>query len=288
MDPTLPPSSSHGTGLQHPPEVAHCAEQLVAWFGLDRQYAVAFSGGVDSAVVAQAALLSGARVLAVTARSPSVAGQERMDVERVLQAVPLPHYWLDTTETQSAEYQRNDQRRCYYCKTHLFAAIGQRFPDAQIVTGTNADDLSDYRPGLVAAAESHVRAPLAELGIGKALVRQLAHYWQLPIADKPASPCLASRIAHGVSVTEQRLRMIERAEAFLRDWGLREFRVRLHAEELARIEVPLEWLVLLTDAEHRGQLTEHFRALGFRFVTLDLQGFRSGSLNPLIQITPSV
>ncbi len=264
--------------------IAAVAENLVSWFSSPECYAIALSGGVDSAVVAAAASRSSAHhVLAVTARSPSVAAREREDVEAFLKLVPIEHHWLDTTETQSDDYQRNDHRRCYYCKSHLFAAIRERFPQSQIVTGTNADDLGDYRPGLVAAVESGVRAPLAELGIDKSQVRQLAQHWGLPLADKPASPCLASRIAYGVPATEQRLAMIEQAEAFLRvELGLVEFRVRLHAGELARIEVSPDALVQFVDPSVRSRITERLQQIGFRFVTLDLAGFRSGSLNPVL------
>ena len=152
------------------------------------------------------------------------------------------------------------------------------------MTGTNADDLHDYRPGLVAAAEYQVRAPLTELGFGKSIVRGLAQFWNLPIADKPASPCLASRIAYGVEVTSERLAMIEQAEQWLRSHGLIEFRVRLHAGELARIEVPVEAISRLASDPLRVALLAQLKSLGFRFVTLDISGFASGSLNQLIQI----
>jgi pyridinium-3,5-biscarboxylic acid mononucleotide sulfurtransferase len=276
------PGSGLGDQLapHSPAEIQELAERLVGWFAQDGVYVVALSGGVDSAVVAKAASLSRASVMAATARSPSVAGREREDVESLLRLLPIEHRWLETQEITSPEYQRNDVRRCYHCKSHLFAAIGRHAVGAQIVTGTNADDLGDYRPGLAAAEESQVRAPLAELGIGKARVRQLAHHWRLPVADKPASPCLASRIAYGVAVSESRLRMIEQAEEYLRaEFGLTEFRVRLHADELARIEVPLDSLVQFVDNERRERLLACLQAMGFRYVTLDLLGFRSGSLN---------
>ncbi len=152
------------------------------------------------------------------------------------------------------------------------------------MTGTNADDLSDYRPGLVAAEEASVRAPLAELGFGKPQVRRLAEFWQLHLADKPASPCLASRIAHGIQVTPARLHRIEQAEEFLRAEGLIEFRVRLQADDLARIEVSEDALVQLIVPETRRRLTAALHGFGFRYVTLDLDGFRSGSLNPVFHI----
>jgi pyridinium-3,5-biscarboxylic acid mononucleotide sulfurtransferase len=272
--------SGPNNGLATAVAIDVLANQLVDWFDGDVFYVVALSGGVDSAVVARAASLSTAKVAAATASSPSVAGREREDVEALLPLLAIEHRWIETRELASADYQRNDLRRCYHCKSHLFAAVVEHYPTAQIVTGTNADDLGDYRPGLTAAAERQVLAPLAELGIGKGLVRQLAHHWNLPVADKPASPCLASRIAYGVSVSEARLSMIEQAEDYLRrQWGLVEFRVRLHADELARIEAPLESLAQFVDHERRAELVSAFQSLGFRFVTLDLMGFRSGSLN---------
>lgn len=262
------------------------ATQLVAWFRLSAEhYVVALSGGVDSAVVAKAAsLATGVHVVLATGESPSLARQELRDATAVSARIALPHVTIETGETSNRDYKLNDARRCYHCKTHLFVALKRRYPGATIVTGTNADDLQDYRPGLEAAAEHDVRAPLAELGFGKSVVRGLAQFWQLEIAEKPASPCLASRIAYGVEVTSERLAMIEQAEHWLREHGLIEFRVRLHAGELARIEVAIESIARLASNPLRSQLDAYFKSLGFRFVTLDVSGFSSGSLNRLIQI----
>lgn len=261
------------------------ANRLVAWFDPQRPYAVAFSGGVDSAVVAVAAQRSGANAIAVTARSPSVRQQDMDDAFEVVRHQGLEHRWIETSEIQSADYQRNDSRRCFYCKSHLFAAILEQFPDRLIVSGTNLDDLGDYRPGLEAAQRSAVRAPLAELDIGKQAVRQLARYWQITVADKPASPCLASRIAYGVAVTEERLAMIQAAEIFLYQWmNLRDCRVRLHADDLARIEVEPDALNKVIQPEIRSKILDKFHSLGFRFVTFDLAGQRSGSLNSVLSI----
>ncbi len=148
-----------------------------------------------------------------------------------------------------------------------------------VLNGANADDLSDYRPGLQAAAQQGVLSPLAACGITKEEVRQLAAEWKLPVWDKPAAPCLASRIAYGEEVTPQRLEMIDRAERFLREAGCREVRVRYHKGPLARLEVPLDDLARLTAADLRAALVDHLRQLGFRYVALDLEGFRSGSQN---------
>ncbi len=264
------------------------ARRLIEWFEPQRHYAIALSGGVDSAVVAQAAAFSSSHVVAVTGRSASVAARELSDAQLVIEHVALQHQVIDTEELRSDDYRRNDERRCYFCKQQLFATMQAAFPNSTIVTGTNADDLSDYRPGLKAASEARVRAPLAELGIAKNQVRELAALWQVPIADKPASPCLASRIAHGVPVTDERLRRIEQAEELLRELGLVELRVRLHEGELARIEVGVADLVQLVDPAVRLRLTARLREIGFCFVTLDLEGFRSGSMNPaLFQLRPT-
>ncbi len=250
----------------------------------DRPYVVALSGGVDSAVVAQAAALSGCPAIAVTALSDSVAAVERSDASELAASLGIEHHWVEPHELSDPAYQQNDVRRCYFCKSRLYAAVSTSFPQHQILSGTNRDDLGDYRPGLEAAAEANVQAPLAELAIGKAQVRQLAHYWHLNVADKPASPCLASRIAYGVAVTSERLQRVERAEQVLRDLGWGEFRVRLHADEVARLEVPAASIERLASVDTRTQVVRELKQLGFRYVTLDLEGFRSGSLNPVFQI----
>ncbi|MCA9126388.1 MAG: ATP-dependent sacrificial sulfur transferase LarE [Planctomycetales bacterium] len=260
------------------------AASLTKWFDLSVHYAVAFSGGVDSAVVASAAALSGADAIMVTAQSASVSAVELADVQRLVADRMLPHLFLETKEVDLPAYRENDLRRCYHCKSELYSQIRNRFPQSVVVSGTNADDLSDYRPGLTAAAEHFVRSPLAELGLGKKEVRRLATYWQLHVADKPASPCLASRIAYGVTVTAERLTMIEQAEAVIRNLGLRELRVRLHADDIARIEVASEQISLLAQDSIRAPLVSALRELGFRRITLDLEGFRSGSMNEVYGI----
>jgi pyridinium-3,5-biscarboxylic acid mononucleotide sulfurtransferase len=273
-------------------DVPPLAERLLNWFAtpdmVSRPIAVALSGGVDSAVVAKAAALGHKDVIAVTARSASVSKIDSHDAHQMALSIGLDQHWVTPNELADSAYQQNDNRRCYYCKTRLYAAIAQRFPGHAIVSGTNLDDLGDYRPGLQAADEARVRAPLAELQIGKKSVRALAEYWQLGVADKPASPCLASRIAYGVEVTAERLQRIEQAEQVLRELGWREFRVRLHEQELVRIEIPCDSLEQCLQGQVYARIVQEFQRLGFRFVTLDLEGFRSGSLNPvpLVQIQP--
>lgn len=253
-----------------------------------RQCVVAFSAGVDSTVVAKAAVLAlgdGAR--AMTAVSPSLASGELEEAQSIAAQVGIQHQTIRTQEVALADYQKNNPDRCYFCKNELYTQITQlleQFPDTIVVNGTNTDDLGDHRPGLVAASEHQVRSPLVECGINKATVRALARYWQLPVWDKPATPCLSSRIAYGVQVTPERLRMVDRAEQFLKDRGFREFRVRYHEGELARIEVPRELTDRILEEPLRTELQTHLEELGFQFITIDLAGFRSGSLNVMISV----
>ncbi len=250
--------------------------------------AVAFSGGIDSTVVAQAAYLAlGDRAVAVTADSPSVARAELDEARALARRIGIAHRVLATEEFDNPDYVRNDGTRCYYCKSELYDRIETLLPElgvAVICSGANLDDRGDYRPGLKAAAEHAVRHPLQEAGFTKADVRALARAWGLPTWDKPASPCLSSRIAPGVEATRERTARVEAAEAYLRGLGYRECRVRLHADELARVEVPADELARLADPAVREALARRFRELGFRYVTLDLEGFRSGSLNALVSV----
>jgi len=250
--------------------------------------AVAFSGGVDSAVVAQAAHLAlGDKAVAVTAHSPSVAQQERDDAARVAKQIGIRHVVIQTDEFANPAYLANDGSRCYHCKTDLYDQLISKTPELHVqfvASGANLDDAGDYRPGLRAAAERGVRHPLQETGYTKTDVRELAQRWNLPVWDKPASPCLSSRLAPGLAVTPERTRRVEEAERYLRSLGLREFRVRLHEGELARIEVPVESISWLGEPARRQALTDHLLHLGFQFVTLDLVGFQSGSLNALVPL----
>ena len=276
--------NSDGTDVSSTARTGQRAAELVGWFDPTVSYVIALSGGVDSAVVAAAAHRSEAVCEAVTAISASVAEVERLDAARAAELIGISHRCIATSELESSDYRQNDPQRCFHCKSHLFAALATACPEQQILTGTNQDDLGDYRPGLRAAEKSGVLAPLAELSIGKAEVRAIAALWGLPIAEKPASPCLASRIAYGVAVTEERLQRVEEAEKFLRELGLSEFRVRLHEGEMARIEVQPEAIEMLASPNIRDRLLQEFKRRGFKFVTLDLAGFSSGSLNQLVQI----
>jgi uncharacterized protein len=250
--------------------------------------AVALSGGIDSTVVAKAAWLAlGDRAVAVTADSPSVPRAELEEARRLAGAIGIRHEVVRTEELAKEEYRRNDGRRCYYCKDELYSRIEERLPSlgvSVICSGANLDDQGDYRPGLTAAAEHSVRHPLQEAGFTKADVRALARHWGLPTWDKPASPCLSSRLAPGVAVSRERTAMVEEAEKYLRGLGLRDCRVRLHEGELARLEVPAAEIARLAAPEVREALARRLKELGFRFVTIDLEGLRSGSLNELIPL----
>ncbi|CAN5193147.1 ATP-dependent sacrificial sulfur transferase LarE [soil metagenome] len=248
--------------------------------------AVALSGGVDSAVVAKAAFLAlGTNAVAVTADSPGVARVDFEDAKRIAAVIGIRHVIVKTSEFESPDYARNDGSRCYYCKSELYSQIETLLPSLGvnvICSGANLDDLGDYRPGLIAAAEHYVKHPLQEAAFSKTMVRELAKAWDLPVWDKPASPCLSSRIAPGVAATAERTRRVENAEAYLKSLGLSNVRVRCHEGELARIEVAIADIVKLADL--RSDVTTHLQSLGFKFVTLDLAGFRSGSLNELIPL----
>jgi pyridinium-3,5-biscarboxylic acid mononucleotide sulfurtransferase len=249
---------------------------------------VGFSGGIDSTVVAQAARLAlGEDATAVTADSPSVPRSEIAEACALARQIGIAHRVVATSEFSDQAYVRNDGARCYFCKDELYTRIEQLLPElgaTVICSGANLDDQGDYRPGLKAAAEHLVKHPLQEAGFTKADVRALAKHWGLPTWDKPASPCLSSRLAPGVEVTVERTGRIEAAEAYLKTLGLRECRVRLHEGELARIEVPTEAIGRLAAPEVRESLAAKLRELGFQFITLDLEGFRSGSLNSLVSL----
>ena len=250
--------------------------------------AVAFSGGVDSAVVAQAAFLAlGEKAVAVTADSPSVPRAELADARRLAAHIGVRHVVVNTQEFDNPDYLRNDGARCYHCKSELYAVIERMLPELGVpvvCSGANLDDLGDYRPGLAAAAEHRVRHPLQEAGFTKADVRAVARAWGLPAWDKPASPCLSSRLAPGLAVTPERTRRVEEAEAFLRSRGVRECRVRYHEGDLARVEVPADQVARFAADPLRSELDAALRRLGFKYVTLDLAGFRSGSLNDLVPL----
>jgi pyridinium-3,5-biscarboxylic acid mononucleotide sulfurtransferase len=250
--------------------------------------AVAYSGGIDSTVVAQAAYDAlGSAAIAVTAVSESLAAGELDEAQELAQKIGIRHRVIRTEEFADPNYRRNDSNRCYFCKSELYGRLSGMLNELGvevIASGANTDDMGDYRPGLRAASEHGVRHPLQECGLSKADVRALARGWGLPTWDKPSTPCLSSRVAYGEDPTPERVRMIDQAEQWLRQRGLRVLRVRYHKGDLARIEVPLDDLPRFIELQLRGELIAAFRALGFKFVTLDLEGFRSGSMNSVIPI----
>jgi pyridinium-3,5-biscarboxylic acid mononucleotide sulfurtransferase len=270
------------------PELVDRRERLLQVLRGYGRLAVAYSGGVDSAVVAKAARVAlGDAAIAVTAVSESLAQGELEDATELATRIGIAHRVIRTEEFADPNYLRNNSDRCYFCKSELYGRLeglmGVLGVDA-IASGANLDDRGDHRPGMKAAGEHNVKHPLQEAGLTKEHVRGLARAWGLPTWDKPATPCLSSRIAYGEDVTPERVRMIDAAEGWLRRQGLRLLRVRYHKGDLARIEVPVEELARLADPEVRKNLVPAFRELGFKFVTLDLEGFRSGSLNTLIPL----
>ena len=263
-------------------------ERLLHLLASMEDVAVAFSGGVDSAVVAQAAQLAlGPRAVAVTGCSPSLARGELEAAQQLAGQIGIRHEVIETEEFGNDSYTRNAPDRCYHCKDELYrrmAVLVGRANQGILVNGANTDDLEDYRPGMRAAGEHQVRSPLAECGICKQEVRNLALHWDLPVWDKPAMPCLASRVAYGEEVTPDRLAMIDRAEILLRGHGFQTVRVRYHSGDLARLEVPLDDFSRLLQSDLYRKLSHEMRQIGFKFVTLDLEGFRSGSLNALVPV----
>lgn len=249
---------------------------------------VAFSGGVDSSYVACVATsVLGANALCVTGRSKSLAQHDFDDVLRLARDFRFNHQIMQTDELSNPQYQANTARRCYFCKSELYSKlkpIAEAAGIPFIVDGSTTDDLGDYRPGRVAAAEHSTRSPLIEIGMSKSEVRILSRRAGLPTWDKPASPCLSSRIAYGTAVTIERLSDVERGEAIMRRMGFREFRVR-HHDGLVRLEISPAELERALSREVVDELAHRFRELGFQYVTLDLHGYRTGSMNEVLSNT---
>jgi pyridinium-3,5-biscarboxylic acid mononucleotide sulfurtransferase len=248
---------------------------------------VAYSGGVDSAFLAWAAhQILGDRMLAVMADSPSLARTHLDDALTFAREAGIPVEVIETRELENPDYARNDAMRCFHCKDELFTVMEQYRVahgfDA-IAYGVNTDDQGDFRPGQLAAREHHVLAPLLEAELGKAEIRELAQQAGLRVWDKPASACLSSRIEYGRPVTAEALQVVERGEDAMRALGFRQFRVRHHGD-IVRIEIAREELARAMSVEMAGQFTAIFRKLGFKFVTLDMEGFRSGSMNSLLPL----
>ena len=273
-------------------EPRQSAQKLEEYLEKIQQTMIVFSGGVDSALLAYAAhRVLGERMVAVLADSASLSRREYRNALGFAQENSIPLQIIRTRELEDPSYQANQADRCYHCKKALFAKIEvlrkqlQRSRDIepwQISYGVNVDDLGDYRPGIQAAREASIQAPYLELGFSKQTIREVCAYYNLEIADKPAMPCMASRIAYGEKVTPEKLSQVEQAEDFLYDLGLRVLRVRHHGDT-ATIEVPLpDFETILT---HHKEIRQKFHALGFVYVAMDLDGFKSGSLNSVLKST---
>ena len=275
MDTVVQTVSEESVATKH-----QALRELIAGMG---RVIVAFSGGIDSTLVLKVAYdVLGENALGATAVSPSLARSEREETANLAQLIGVPHIFVETHELDNPNYAANPSNRCYFCKSELYDVLvpiaarrGYRF----ILDGTNADDVGDFRPGQQAAREHGVRSPLRESGFTKAEIRSLARQLGLPNWDKPAMACLASRIPYGQAVTMPTLRQIDEAEAFLRSLGFRQLRVR-HHDNLARLEVEPEMFPAVL--ERREEIVAGLRAIGYTFVTLDLAGFRSGSMNDML------
>jgi len=248
---------------------------------------VGFSGGVDSAYLAYMAhRVLGQNALCVTAISPSYPEFQKEETARFVEQFGLNHLEIESEELDNPAYRENAPNRCYFCKTELFTklealAVARNYN--AVVDGTNHDDLGDYRPGRSAAKEHQVRSPLLEAQMTKLNIRELSRKAGLPTWDKPALPCLSSRFPYGTSISAEKLSIVDRGETVLRDFGFRIFRVRYH-EELVRLEFSPEELPKALNVTMAAILVSRFKALGFKYVTIDLEGYRSGSLNEVLPI----
>jgi uncharacterized protein len=252
-----------------------------------RRLIVAFSGGTDSAYLAWAAhRVLGPDALAVTADSASLPESHKRDLEAFVRTFGISHEYIETREFDNPDYVRNDPNRCFHCKDELFTRLGDVGRERgieHIIYGVNVDDLGDYRPGQNAARQHQVAAPLADAGLSKAEIRELSRAAELPTWDRPASACLSSRIPYGTPVTIQNVKTVEAGEEEIKALGFRQFRVRFHGE-VVRLEIAPEELEKALSLEMSRRFTAIFKALGFKYVTLDLEGYRQGSLNEVLDL----
>ena len=246
---------------------------------------VAYSGGVDSSYVAYVANAElGPRAVCITGQSASLPAFQSAEIDRIVEQFGFQHEVIRTDELENPSYRANNSDRCFFCKDELYTkleSVARGRGIETIVDGSTVDDLGDYRPGRRAASQHAVRSPLIEVGLSKSEVRELSRRATLPTWDKPASPCLSSRIAYGTTVTIERLSKVDRGEEILREFGFREFRVR-HHDKLVRLEISQSEMDRILRQDVFKELAARFRALGFKYVTLDLEGFRSGSMNEVL------
>ncbi len=256
--------------------------KLLAALGELDRVLVAYSGGTDSAYLAWAAHQAlGERAVAITADSPSIPESHKRDAAEYARVCGFRHEFIPTYEFENPDYVKNDKNRCFHCKDELFTRLEEIAAErgvSNIVYGVNKDDLRDYRPGQNAAKIHEVKAPLVEADLAKAEIRELSRLAGLPFWDRPAAACLSSRIPYGTEVTLETIKTVEAGEEALKALGFRQFRVRFHGE-LARIEIARDELERALTLEMAGKLTAIFKPLGFHYVTLDLEGYRQGSLN---------
>lgn len=268
-----------------PPELQRKAAVLEERLRTAGRVIVAFSGGVDSSYLALAAQRAlGENALAVTAISPSYPEHHRKTADEVVARIGIHHRYVNTAEMEREDYRANRADRCYFCKTELFEVLGRVREELDfdaIAYGLNLDDRQDFRPGHRAAEEHRVLAPLVDAGLSKAEIRELSRAADLPTAEMPASACLASRLAYGLEVTPERLRQVEEGEQRLRDLGFRQFRLRHHAE-IARVEIDPAELPRALEPAMAKAIVAAIKPLGFRFVSLDLEGYRTGALNEVL------
>jgi pyridinium-3,5-biscarboxylic acid mononucleotide sulfurtransferase len=273
--------------LSNPSRLQEKQDRLFAQLAALDRVIVAYSGGADSAYLAWAAgRVLGTNALAMTADSASLPESHKRDAEAFVRQFAIAHEYVETHEFDNPDYLRNDANRCFHCKDELFTRLEQVARERgyqHIVYGVNVDDLGDYRPGQNAARQHRVAAPLADAGLSKAEIRELSRQAGLPTWDRPASACLSSRIPYGTAVTAENVNTVETGEEALKRLGFRQFRVRFHGE-IVRLEIAPEELAKALNVEMARRFTEIFKALGFQYVTLDLEGYRQGSLNEVLRL----
>jgi pyridinium-3,5-biscarboxylic acid mononucleotide sulfurtransferase len=277
-------------GLSTPSELQAKEQALFAALASMDRVIVAFSGGTDSAYLAWAAHRAlGSKAIAITADSASLPESHKRDLEAFVAQYGIRHEYIETREFDNPDYVRNAPDRCFHCKDELFTRLAEVGRDREyhsIVYGVNLDDLGDYRPGQNAAKKHEVAAPLADAGLSKAEIRELSRIAGLPTWDRPASACLSSRIPYGTPVTIQNVKTVETGEEEMKALGFRQFRVRFHGE-VVRIEIAREEMPRALNMEMADAFTRIFKALGFKYVSLDLEGYRQGSLNEVLNLKPT-